>query len=120
MPSAWYAGIGIAGIILFPLAAVLAVIAFVLYIILFFIRGFFSVAKTGFSDNGFVQGFKSGYSSTQLPENVIQINDGGYIRTLVPEGYDYGHVGASRYKFRDDLGRYWYSEDGGRTFYQDK
>ena len=120
LPSAWYAGIGIAGIILFPLAAVLAVIAFVLYIILFFIRGFFSVAKTGFSDNSFVQGFKSGYSGTQLPENAIQINDGGYTRTLVPEGYDYGHVGASRYKFRDDLGRYWYSEDGGRTFYRDK
>ena len=37
--SGWYAGIGIAGVVLFPIVAVLAVVVFVLCIILFFLRG---------------------------------------------------------------------------------
>lgn len=118
--SGWYAGVGIAGVILFPLVAVLAVIFFILYLIFFLLRGFFSVAKVGFSGNGFVEGFKAGYRGTELPPETIEVHEGGYKRILTPEGYDLGHVGNSRYKYRDDLGREWYSEDGGKTFYLEK
>lgn len=118
--SGWYAGIGIAGVVLFPIVAVLAVVVFVLCIILFFLRGAFSVAKTGLSGNSFVEGFKAGYHGYDLPSETIEINDGGYTRTLTPEGYDAGYPGGNRYKYRDDLGREWYSDDNGTTFYRDK
>lgn len=116
LSSAWYMGIGILGTILFPLAAMLVIILFILRIVIFFVGGFFSLAKTGVSGNGFVEGFKAGYTGRELPEEYIEIHDGGYTRLLKYRSRDYV---KSRDIYIDDLGCEWYSQDGGETFYKE-
>ena len=94
------------------LGAAVLVIVMALYfvaVVLFLIRGLFSVAKTGYGDNSFVKSFKAGYRGESIPFNYAAeiTNAAGCAETL----------------YSDD-GRDWYdengqfkgtSEDGGRT-----
>ena len=75
------------------------------------------MAKTGLSGNSFVEGFKAGYHGYDLPSETIEINDGGYTRTLTPEGYDAEYTGGNRYKYRDAPGGDWSFVDTGTPFY---
>ena len=74
------------------------------------------MAKTGLSGNSFVEGFKAGYHGYDLPSETIEINDGGYTRTLTPEGYDAEYTGGNRYKYRTALGVVGYFVATGATF----
>ena len=58
--------------------------------------------------------FKSAWEMNGKKE-IYEIYDGGYKRTLEYDGYDYDKK-TERYK--DDLGRYWYTDDKGKSFYQ--
>ena len=78
------------------------------------------MAKTGLSGNSFVEGFKAGYHGYDLPSETIEINDGGYTRTLTPEGYDAEYTGGNRYKYRDDLVGEWSSDNNGTIFFLKK
>ena len=78
------------------------------------------MAKTGLSGNSFVEGFKAGYHGYDLPSETIEINDGGYTRTLTPEGYDAEYTGGNRYKYRDDLGGECYLNATVTLFYRKK
>lgn len=100
-------------ILIIPLAIVIGVLAIVAFFIFIFL---FLFSAT-----------KGGTSSDKRKNTVYVVNDGGYERklTLFESGlkdYDTDSPGYQKLysRFRDDLGNFWRTYDGNKTFIKEK
>jgi len=106
----------------FPVLSILIVAVFLIYeiirgIIWFIFEGLIPMFAQLFGGTEFGQSFKAGFNGGKIPSSTdytYEINEDGHDRKL--EYYDH-YNGHDRYK--DDTGRYWYTDDDGTTFYKE-